>query len=184
MTAGRAQTWVALLRGINVGRNKRVAMADLRALLESIGYGDVRTLLQSGNAVFTTPNGQASAIEAKVGSRIKDDLGLAVKVLVRPGAELDAIVEANPFPARDIDAKQLHVAFLSGSPPAEALKNLDPERLAPDEFTFGDRVIYLRLPNGVQGSGLPDWERLLGLDVTVRNWNTVNNLRNLVAGRV
>ena len=179
-TLRRVTTWVALLRGINVGRSKRVAMADLRALLESLGYGGVRTHLQSGNAVFTTGSAKAQALERQIASRIAADLGLDVKVLVRTADELARVVDRNPFVRRGADPKELHVAFLSAPAPAGRLAGLDPAAIAPDQVEPGDRVLYARLPNGMAGSRLPDWERLLGLSVTVRNWNTVTRLRDLV----
>jgi uncharacterized protein (DUF1697 family) len=173
---------VALLRGINVGRNKRVAMADLRRLLESLGYNDVRTLLQSGNAVFTGGKGGAPALARQIASQIEADLGLDVKVLVRTAEQLAAVIEANPFVARGVSPKELHVAFLSAAPAPKKIAGLDRDKFAPDEFEVGDRVIYARLPNGQAGSRLPDWERTLGLTVTTRNWNTVNRLRDLARG--
>jgi uncharacterized protein (DUF1697 family) len=180
--AASGKTWVALLRGINVGRAKRVAMGDLRALLESLGYGDVRTHGQSGNVVFTAGKGGAPALEKQIASKIEADLGLDVKVLVRTARELAAVVDANPFVKRKVDPKELHVAFLSGTPPAKKLASLNPAELAPDEFAPGKRVLYLRQPNGIMGSRLPDWEKMLGLTVTARNWNTTTKLRDLAAG--
>lgn len=174
--------WVALLRGINVGRNKRLAMADLRALLESLGYRDVRTLLQSGNALFITDRGRGPVLERAIASRISADLGMDVKVLVRRAAELGSVVDANPFMAPGVDVSQLHAAFVSAAPPASAFAALHPADFAPDEFAVGDRVLYLRTPDGVRASRLPDWERLLGLAVTVRTWNTVTRLHALASG--
>jgi uncharacterized protein (DUF1697 family) len=173
-------TWVALLRGINVGRNKRVAMSDLRGLLEALGYRDVRTHLQSGNAIFTTGRATASKLEQQISERIKKDLAMDVSVLVRTAAELIEVVAANPFVAKGTPAKELHVIFLSGVPPSGKAASVDHDAFAPDQFEFGERVIYVRLPGGVMGSRLPDWERLLGLRATTRNWNTVTRLRDLV----
>jgi len=175
------QTWVALLRGINVGGNKRVAMADLRALLDALGYRDVGTLLQSGNAVFVA-SGPSSMLETQIRSTISADLGLDVKVLVRSADELAAVVAANPWPSRGVESKHLHVAFLGAAAPAEKLASLDADDFRPDEFEAGDRVLYLRLPNGVIKSKFPNWDRFLGLDVTARNWNTVNRLRSMTGG--
>lgn len=173
---------MALLRGINVGRHKRVAMADLRRLLESVGFGDVRTHLQSGNALFTTGQSRGRALERQIESRIEADLGLDVKVLVRSAEELAVVVDENPFAAPGVDPKQLQVAFLSAAPPATQTTNLDRDAFAPDQFELGDRVIYLRLPHGFMASRLPDWERLLGMAVTTRNWNTVTRLHELASG--
>lgn len=174
--------WVALLRGINVGRNKRLAMADLQSLLESLGYCDVRTLLQSGNAIFTTSSGKGPALQRQIASQIRTDVGLDVKVLVHTAAEFAAVVDNNPFASRGVDSKQLHVAFLDGPPARNSVAWPDPTEVAPDEFVLGERAIYLRLPDGVIASRLPDWERLLGTDVTMRNWNTVNRVREAARG--
>lgn len=172
-------TWVALLRGINVGRNKRVAMSDLRALLEALGYQDVRTLLQSGNAIFTAGRATASKLEQQISERINEDLAMDVSVLVRTAAELIEVVAANPFVAKGVPKNELHAAFLAGTPTSAKVASVDHDAFAPDQFAFGERVIYLRLPGGVMASRLPDWERVLGVRATQRNWNTVTRLLDL-----
>lgn len=167
-------------------------MADLRALLEALGYGDVRTHLQSGNALFTTTNDKpddradetvAERLEQEISARIASELGLDVTVLVRSAGELATVVGANPFAARpDVGPKELHVAFLSEAPPPGAVARATPDAYRPDEFAIGDRAIYLRRPNGIQGNKLPDWSKLFGVDVTERNWNTVTRLHQLTTG--
>jgi uncharacterized protein (DUF1697 family) len=180
-TAGPGgETYAALLRGINVGKHKRMAMADLRSLLEKLGYGDVRTHLQSGNAVFTTPAPvHPTDLEEAITARIATDLGLDVPVMVRTGDELAAIVDDNPFTSRTNDPKQLHVAFLSAAPAEDTIAGLVPDAYAPDEIAVADRALHLYRPNGIMGSRLPDLEKLLGVRVTERNWNTVTRLREL-----
>lgn len=170
---------VALLRGINVGKAKRIAMADLRAMLESLGYSDVRTQGQSGNVLFTATQ-QDGALEQEITDSIKRTFGMEVAVLVRTGAEFAAAVSRNPFVARSVPAVELHVCFLSATPTAAKVKSINPDDFAPDEFVFGDRLIYLRLPNGVMGSTLPDWDRVLGVRATQRNWNTTIKLLGLI----
>jgi uncharacterized protein (DUF1697 family) len=174
-------TYVALLRGINVGRAKRIAMADLRSMLESLGYTDVATLGQSGNAIFSTGQHKAEAMEQKIAAGITTTFGMNVVVTLRTAAELAKVVDANPFVARNIPASDLHVAFLSAAPPAAKSAALDPASFLPDEFAFGTRVVYVRLPNGVMGSTLPDWDKVLGVRATQRNWNTTTKLRDLVS---
>jgi uncharacterized protein (DUF1697 family) len=201
-SATGSSTWVALLRAINLGRTRRVAMADLRAMLASLGYGDVRTHLQSGNALFTTPDpiaagatggggaGDAAAVEAaaarlerEIAARLAAECGFDVPVMVRSAGQLAQVVEANPFVARRVDEQELHAAFLSAAPPAEAVAAIDVTAYAPDELVVGDRVAYLRRPNGIQGSRLPDLGKLLGVEVTERNWRTVSRLHALALGR-
>jgi len=100
---------------------------------------------------------------------------MKVTVLVLASAELAAVVDANPF-AGKADAKQLHVAFLAGAVPRKKLAQIDHASVAPDDFAAEKRVIYERRPNGVMGSHLPDWQKVLGVDATARNWNTVTKL--------
>lgn len=170
---------MALLRGVNVGKAKRIAMADLRALIEGVGGEDVRTLLNSGNAVFRIGATSGAALEKKLSSAIKADLGLDVKVIVRSSAELQAIVDKNPFAARGADAKAMGVSFLSGPAAAAKIKTVDRDEVAPDEFEVGKDVIYTLQPNGVLATRLPDWGQLLDVTVTARNWNTVTKLLDL-----
>jgi uncharacterized protein (DUF1697 family) len=174
-------TWIALLRGINVGGHKRVAMSDLRGLLESLGYDDVRTHLQSGNALFTASGIKATKLEHDIESAIESQLGLDVTVLVRSAAELRRVVEDNPYLGRGIEQKQLHATFLSKQPASAKVGQLDREAFRPDDFVIGDRVIYARLPNGTAGSRLPDWERTLDVRASTRNWNTVSRLLALTS---
>jgi uncharacterized protein (DUF1697 family) len=174
-------TRVALLRGINVGRNKRIAMADLRKMLESLGYDDVRTHLQSGNALFVAGAGKDAKLEQDISAAIKSTFGMEVAVLVRTAAELASVVDSNPFIARGVDTSELHATFLAAAPPAAKIAVVDRDACAPDEFAVGARVIYVRLRNGVMGSRLPDWDKMLGIHTTTRNWNTTTRLRDMTA---
>jgi uncharacterized protein (DUF1697 family) len=173
--------WVALIRGINVGGNKILAMADLRALLEALGYRDVRTHLQSGNALFTAAPASAPALESQISSRLEVDLGLFVKVLVRSASEFAALIDSNPFVAEGEDPKQLMVTFLSEPPKAARVDSVDRQAYGPVRFEFGNRAIYMLMPNGFRDSRLPNFERLLGVSATTRNWRTVTRLRELSA---
>jgi uncharacterized protein (DUF1697 family) len=101
-------------------------------------------------------------------------------VLVRSATEFVAAVEANPFPAHGAPTTELHFCFLDMQPAAAKTRGVDHHAYKPDEFAFGKRVVYVRLPNGVMGSTLPDWERTLGVRATQRNWNTTTRLRDLV----
>jgi uncharacterized protein (DUF1697 family) len=177
-------TYVALLRGINVGGRQKLPMADLRGLLEGLGYADVKTHLQSGNALFGTEGGDAGGAEAHaevIEREIDRALGLSVKVLVRTPAELARVVEANPFPAAAAEPTKVHVAFLSGPPDPARLAELDPARFAPDELRAGEREVYLWYPEGAGRTKLSTavLERRLGLTGTARNWKTVTKLVEL-----
>ena len=175
--------YVALLRGINLGSKRRVAMADLRALLDGLGYDDVRTHLQSGNAVFRAPTRSAAAVEKAVSSAIQAELGLAVAVLARTAAQLAAVVEADPFAGVAKDPARYLVTFLEKKPPASWLASLDPESYAPEQAAVVGKQVYLWLPGGVHDSRLARRiaDKKLGGSATSRNWNVVRKLAELAA---
>ncbi|MGC9668317.1 DUF1697 domain-containing protein [Planosporangium sp. 12N6] len=176
--------YVALLRGINVGGNKRIAMADLRSLLSDLGYGDVVTHLQSGNAVFSGPDAPTATVAGRIADGIADVLGLSVRCLVRTGAELRAVAAGNPLSDVAADGSRMLALFLSETPHPALLAAHDPTALAPAQVRLGDRVIYQWCPDGVLAappvSGFV--EKHLGVAVTARNWNTVSKLTTLVGG--
>ena len=171
--------WVILVRGINLGKNKRLAMADFRALLEGLGYEEVKTHLNTGNALVTAAKTTAGKVEREVAGKLEGDLGLAVKVMARSAREWAAVVEGNPFVKEGLDPKTLQAALLSKRPTAAKTKALDPNAYVPDRFAFSDRVVYLHMPNGFMGSKLPDWEKVLGVDATIRSWSVVAKLGDL-----
>jgi uncharacterized protein (DUF1697 family) len=174
-------TLVALLRGINVGGKTMIPMPELRSMLASMGFEDVATYVQSGNVVFNSSTGEAEELAAAIEERIAETFGLSTAVLVRTPSELTEIAGSNPFLSRETDPLKLHVVFLSGAPAASAVKELDPKRSPPDEFSVLGREIYLHLPNGAGRSKLTIdyFERRLGVRATARNWRTLNKLIEL-----
>jgi uncharacterized protein (DUF1697 family) len=176
-------TVAALIRGINVGGNKKLPMADLRELLEDMGYSDVRTLLNSGNAVFGTSD-SAAKVEKAVAARLLKQLDLDVGVMVRTAKQLAAVVEASPLAGVADDPKRHFVSFLSAAPKASVLKELASEDFEPERFVPAGRELYIWCPAGVQDSRLLKalGERRLGVRATVRNWNTVTKVAAMAAG--
>ena len=173
---------VALLRGINVGRAKRVAMAELRALVEDLGYGEVRTLLNSGNLVFSTPRASAGDAAARIEAAIAKRLGVSSRVTVLSAAELAAAVEANPLLDIADNPSRLFVAFLA-DPKDRRLEGLMKKDWAPEALALGPRVAYVWCPAGQLESPLFEQiNRALGDGVTTRNWTTVMKLQALAAG--
>ena len=171
---------VALLRGINVGRNKRIAMADLRALLEDVGYTDVRTHLQSGNAIFSSP-ARPDEVVRTLEEGLARSFSLEVAVVVRTGKQLAAVVEANPLGDVATDPAKHLVGFLGGAPDWDGVRDLEQEDFAPNLVRLIGREVHLWCPNGVLGSpfGQVDWDQRLGVPVTMRNWRTVTKLLEL-----
>ncbi|WP_320776922.1 DUF1697 domain-containing protein [Streptomyces sp. CRN 30] len=178
-------TYAALLRGINVGGKKKVPMAELRALLESLGHGAVRTHLQSGQAVFTSGHGDEESLAAEVTGAVERRFGFAVDVIVRDHAYLRSVVDACPFPAAELEPRQLHVTYFSAPVDEERFAGVDRSAHLPEEFRLGDRALYLYAPDGLGRSKLA--EQLArprvnkGVVATTRNWNTVTKLVELTA---
>ena len=170
--------YVALLRGINVGKNQRIAMSDLKALLAALGHQDVATLLQSGNAVFAADGGSTDAMAKGIEQAITSELGLDVRCLVREAADLNRVVSANPLRDHEQDGSRLLVTFLSKRPDAAKVASIDPEAFAPEVFAVGRQEIYNWYPEGVRAAKLTYsfFEKKLGVVATARNWNTVTKL--------
>ncbi|MEV6168823.1 DUF1697 domain-containing protein [Streptomyces sp. NPDC051954] len=173
-------TYAALLRGINVGGSRKVPMAELRTLMEGLGHDAVRTYLQSGQAVFSSGHGDTESLAAELTRAIEKHFGFGVDVIVRDHAYLKTIADACPFPAADLEAKQLHVTYFSAPIDAERFAEIDRTAYLPEEFRLGDRALYLYAPNGLGRSKLAEHlskPRLnKGVIATSRNWNTVVKL--------
>jgi uncharacterized protein (DUF1697 family) len=171
---------IALLRGINVGRAKRVAMADLRALVEGLGYGDVRTLLNSGNVVFTVPGKSKGDVASHIEKAIEVQLGVSSRVTVITAAELAAIVEENPLLEIADNPSRLLIAVLNDKSDRTRLEPLLKEDWAPDALALGQRVAYMWCAGGLLESRLADTVgRVLRDAVTTRNWATILKLHAL-----
>ena len=171
----------ALLRGINIGPNKRISMAALRSIVESLGHTDVETYLQSGNVVFT-PKGEGDHA-ARLSKAIAAETGHDVAVLLRTGKELARVVEANPY--RVSDPTKLVVAFLGDELELGQLGLGDLEPYLPDELTVHGRELYVSVPSGQGRSKLMETlvKRRLPTTITVRNWRTVEALAELSRAR-
>ncbi|MFF5923563.1 DUF1697 domain-containing protein [Streptomyces flavochromogenes] len=181
------QTYALLLRGINVSGHRKVPMPELRSVLEGLGHQDVRTYLQSGNAVFTTDSAvDQDALTAEIENAIEDHFGFRVDCLVRDADYLASVAEDCPFPAAELEGKQLHAFYLSGPADPERIAAIDQEAYAPEAFALGDRVLYLYVPEGLGRSRLGDVltrpATVKGLVVTARNWNTVVKLVEMTRG--
>jgi len=172
---------VAFLRGINVGTAKRVSMADLRRLFEDLGYEDVRTLLNSGNVVFTIPKGASRDHAARLQKAIADRLGIQSRVVVLTRREIADAVAANPLTSvADNPSRLLVLAFADPSDRAK-LNPLLKERWSPEALALGKRVAYLWCARGIGVSRL--WmlvNRAIGDAGTARNIATMTRLLALL----
>lgn len=175
-------TYVALLRGINVGGRNLLPMKELAAIFEGAGCADVRTYIQSGNVVFAATPSAAQQVQAEVARVIAERFEFRVPIILRSAQELAKAARENPFVRAKTDLEALHVAFLSDAPRPGSIALLEAKRSAPDEFVVKGREIYLRLTNGVARTKLTNdtFDRTLATTSTMRNWRTVLKLVELV----
>jgi len=173
-----AGSFIALLRGINVGGKNKIPMADLAEIFSDAGCREVRTYIQSGNVVFTADPRQAARIPDVVPAMIAERLGLRAPIVMRTHAEWRRVVTNNPFLKSGADTAALHVAFLAETPQPRRIAALDPDRSPGDFFAARGRDIYLHLPNGVGRTKLTNawFDAALGTTSTLRNWRTVLTL--------
>jgi uncharacterized protein (DUF1697 family) len=177
-------TYLALLRGINVGRANRIPMSDLRALFEDLGHEDVRTYLQSGNVVFKGRSSAPKRLAAEIEDAISKAFDFKISVIFRTDRELKRVAAENPFALEGAKPSLLHVMFLAERAASKAIKTLDYDRSPPDEFEVKGGEVYLRFPKGSGRSKLTVdyFEKKLETQATARNWNTVMKVLELMQG--
>lgn len=172
---------VVLLRGINVGPHKRMKMAELRAVLQDGGYRDVRTHLQSGNVILRSGKAPAT-VERGISAEIARAFGFDVDVVIRTGEEVVRIVADDPLAGTATDGGRYVVAFLSAEADPAAAEALSARDFGPEELRVRGREIYAWCPEGLRDGPLSKAlarQKLAPL-ATVRNWNTVTRLRDMV----
>src|SRR5262245_1066947 len=170
-----AERQIALLRGINVGRAKRVSMAELRDLFEELGYRDVETLLQSGNVVFTGRVGASTS--SRIEKAMEARLGVASRITVIGASELIQAIKEDPLERVAKDPSRHMIAFLKDPADRKRLTPMSKEDWSPEVFALGKRVAYFWCPEGILESRIAKAiDRSLGDRVTTRNWTTLNKL--------
>lgn len=175
--------WVALLRGVNVGGNKGVPMSELKAVATELSLGDPRTLLQSGNLVFSADDQNPAELERRLEAAIAERIGVKTEVCLRTAAEWRRLVKANPFPeaAKEDPSHLLLIAFKS-PPHSDAPEVLGAVYDGPEQVRVAEGHAYIVYPEGVGRSKLTP--AVLGRHLgqgTARNWNTVLKLKDMLA---
>jgi uncharacterized protein (DUF1697 family) len=179
---GRMTTYVLLLRGINVGGRRALPMKELTAILEDLGCRNVQTYIQSGNAVMQCAAKTSSQLAARLAAEVNKRRGFEPQILLLEQESLERAIVANPFPEATSDAKSLHLGFLSEVPRKPDLSKLAALKSKSERFELIDRVFYLHAPDGIGRSKLAaSTERLLGVPMTDRNWQTVCKLYEMVS---
>ncbi|SEU29461.1 DUF1697 domain-containing protein [Paenibacillus sp. NFR01] len=177
-------TYIALLRGINVGGNRIIRMAELKTMCESLGLEKVRTYIQSGNIVFGSA-AEAGELERLLHRSIEETFGFPVDVMVRSLEELEAVIAGNPFPLTTAEEfKRLYVTFLKEEPKKEGLEKVAQIADGADKMIMKGRTMYTLYEISVSKSKLFQMplDKWLGTTLTARNWATTGKLAELGRG--
>ena len=174
---------VALLRGINVGRAKRISMADLRGLVEGLGFARVRTVLNSGNVVFDAPRPNPARIGEQIEKAIVERCGFSASVVVIKGSDLEAVITGNLLPDAEAEPSKFLVAFAAAPATLEQAKPLLKDAWDPEHLGLGKQAAYLWCAQGILDSKLlKAFSRATADAITTRNWATVLKLQAALAG--
>ncbi len=176
-------TYIGLLRGINVGGNNKLPMKELVTVLEELGLQQVKTYIQSGNAIFQSDRTDRAALSTEISSAIGKSHGFAPAILLLEIAELNAALRANPFPEGESAPKSLHLFFLDPAPQNPDLAALEALKAESERFVLIDKVLYLHAPEGVGRSKLAEkFGRGWGVNITARNWRTACKILEIAEG--
>lgn len=171
------KTYIALLRGINVGGNNKLPMSALTELLAGLGLQQIKTYIQSGNVIFQTERTDPATVATEITAAIKKSHGFAPQVFLLKLPALEAALATNPFPEGEADPKALHLFFLDGVPKQPDFAGLEAVKAANERYQLIDQVFYLHAPAGIGRSKLAEsvgkgW----GVAITARNWRTVSSV--------
>jgi len=173
--------YIALFRGINVGGNNKLPMADLVNILEELGAQEVKTYIQSGNAVFHFDETNTTELAHRIGVEVEKHKGFTPKVLILTPEEINSAMDENPFPVPEGDASTLHLGFLATEPENVNIEKLTSLQTASEHYCLTPKVFYLYAPDGVGRSKLAAGaEKIIDVDMTDRNWNTVCKISEMV----
>lgn len=173
-------TWIALFRGINVGGKNVLPMKELVRELESLKLRNVRTYIQSGNAVFEGPQKGVATLGERIGKRVEKSRGFKPHVLIVSARKMQEAIASNPFPEAVQEPKSLHLFFLDAVAEAPDLEALSKLKAASERFQLVDDVFYLHAPDGIGRSKLAAGvEKCLGVTATARNWRTIERIMEL-----
>jgi uncharacterized protein (DUF1697 family) len=178
------KTYIALLRGINVGGRNKLPMADLRELLQELGLQQARTYIQSGNVAFESDRDDLPQLSEEISASINGRFGFEPAVLLMTDETLQTAAEANPFPEAISEPKKLHLYFMAAAPPEPDLQAMQDLAQDGEQFALKDRIFYFYAPEGIGRSKLAaKIEKLLGVPATARNWRSVDSILELATGK-
>ena len=178
------ETWIALLRGINVGGKNLLPMKELRALLGRLGLQNVQTYIQSGNCVFDGDKNVKVTLATTIAATIKEQFGFRPEVMMITKADLNDAIMNNPYPEGNSAPKRVHFFFMSKPAPNPDLDKLQKLCRPSEKFTLSNQVFYLYAPDGVGRSKLvAQVEKCLGVPVTARNLKSVKKIAEMASNK-
>ena len=172
-------TYIVLLRGINVSGHRMIKMEDLKYVLSELDFTSIRTYIQSGNIIFESEKKDPAYLEKQIEEKILNHFEFHVPVVIRNRPELENIQKNNPFLGnRSEPIDKLHVTLFPEKPDQQQLKKIEGLQFLPDEFIVSGREVYLFCPNGYGRTKLTNqfFENKLKLTATTRNWKTIEAL--------
>jgi uncharacterized protein (DUF1697 family) len=168
--------YIALLRGINVGGHNVIKMAELKSLFESMGFGSVKTYIQSVNILFESDE-KVDLLRQRIEQEVFKGFGFSVTVILRTAKELEQIIKNCPFNAETLSqGESLHISFLTQAPSQEAINHVLTYNSESEECKFIGKEIYLFLRQSIRNSKLSSQLQKLDVPGTLRNWKTINKL--------
>ncbi|MCL5992285.1 MAG: DUF1697 domain-containing protein [Bacteroidetes bacterium] len=181
------ETYISILRGINVSGQKKIQMADLKALYEELKLKEVITYIQSGNVIFKAEKKlSGTELSKRIEKKIFEKYNFDVPVIIRTISEMKKVLSVNPFlKQKGIDIESLYVTFLAETPMKADLEKIVKLDYTPDKFIIIGKEVYLHCPNGYGRTKLNNnfFENKLKVAATTRNWNTVNKLVEMGDGK-
>ena len=179
-------TYISMLRGINLGSHNKIPMAKLRSLYESLGCVNVQTYIQSGNVVFDSLETDRAQLAESIKAKISEVFGYSVPVFIVDAKDLEQVIQSNPFlTQRNEDPTKLHITFLQHLVSDEVVHHFVGPKSGNDEFIIDKQVVYIFCPDGYGRTKLTNnlFEQKLKVPATTRNWNTVNALYQMTVER-
>ena len=179
------ETWIALFRGINVGGKNVLPMKELVRELENLNLKNVRTYIQSGNAIFQSPKKSIATLADKIGKNIEKNHGFKPQVLILSAKQLEHAIASNPFPEAESEPRTLHLNFLASLPVAPDIESLNNVKTPSERFHLIGNILFTHAPDGIGRSKLAaSIEKYLGVSATSRNWRTIQNISKMVTRSV
>lgn len=177
-------TYIALLRGINVSGQKLIKMADLRSHLAELKFNNIQTYIQSGNIILRSEGKSAQEIETLIHEKIKEKYGFEVPTLVKTPQDFIDVLERNPFKEEEkTDPKRIYITFLSNSPEPSGTDDLNKVDYSPEQYVINGNIVFFFSPNGYGNAKMNNnlFEKQLKVNATTRNWKTVNVLLEMAS---